>query len=264
MDLLARRGDAAGPRDRAAAARVRAARIPHAQRRPRRLEDDDPVARVGLQLRSRAPTSWTCSSTACARRSTGTSSPSCCTRGAASATCCRPSAGDAADDARAAPGRVAQTLGFRLAFWYAAIFTVSVAGHRRHRLCAACPVARPARPRSDPRQARRLRGALRKRRRRPASAARSPPSRRRAARTRCSCGWSGSNAEVLLTSMPASWGSYALEQLGGGEGWRIVPARGRAGAARGGHRAPVGRHAPAGRPHHARTRAVPARRARVA
>jgi signal transduction histidine kinase len=36
----------------------------------------------------------------------------------------------------------------------------------------------------------------------------------------------GANAEILLTSMPASWGSYALEQLGDGEGWRIVPARG--------------------------------------
>ena len=32
-----------------------------------------------------------------------------------------------------------------------------------------------------------------------------------------------SNADVLLTSLPQSWGSYALEQLGSGEGWRIVP-----------------------------------------
>ena len=38
--------------DRAAAARVRAARIPDAQRRQGRLEDDDPVARLGVQLRS--------------------------------------------------------------------------------------------------------------------------------------------------------------------------------------------------------------------
>jgi signal transduction histidine kinase len=36
----------------------------------------------------------------------------------------------------------------------------------------------------------------------------------------------GRNAEVLLTSMPASWGSYALEELDDGDGWRIVPARG--------------------------------------
>jgi signal transduction histidine kinase len=36
----------------------------------------------------------------------------------------------------------------------------------------------------------------------------------------------GGNAQVLLTSMPASWGSYALEELDNGDGWRIVPARG--------------------------------------
>ena len=36
----------------------------------------------------------------------------------------------------------------------------------------------------------------------------------------------GRNAEVLLTSIPASWGAYALEELGNGDGWRIVPARG--------------------------------------
>lgn len=36
----------------------------------------------------------------------------------------------------------------------------------------------------------------------------------------------GRNAEVLLISMPASWGSYALEELDNGDGWRIVPARG--------------------------------------
>jgi signal transduction histidine kinase len=36
----------------------------------------------------------------------------------------------------------------------------------------------------------------------------------------------GRNAQVLLTSLPASWGSYALEELDDGDGWRIVPARG--------------------------------------
>ena len=44
-------GDARRRADRSAAARVRAARIPDAQRRQGRLEDDDPVARLGLQLR---------------------------------------------------------------------------------------------------------------------------------------------------------------------------------------------------------------------
>jgi signal transduction histidine kinase len=36
----------------------------------------------------------------------------------------------------------------------------------------------------------------------------------------------GSNAQILLTSLPQGWGAYALEDLGNGEGWRIVPARG--------------------------------------
>ncbi len=34
------------------------------------------------------------------------------------------------------------------------------------------------------------------------------------------------SAEILLTSLPESWGAYALEDLGNGAGWRIVPARG--------------------------------------
>ena len=36
----------------------------------------------------------------------------------------------------------------------------------------------------------------------------------------------GPNAQILLTSLPESWGAYAHEDLGDGEGWRIVPARG--------------------------------------
>ena len=34
------------------------------------------------------------------------------------------------------------------------------------------------------------------------------------------------NAQILLTSLPRGWGAYALEDLGNGEGWRFVPARG--------------------------------------
>ena len=34
----------------------------------------------------------------------------------------------------------------------------------------------------------------------------------------------GPNADVLLASMPASWGAYDLDGLDGGEGWRSVPA----------------------------------------
>ena len=44
-------GHARRQADRSPAARVRAARIPDAQRRQGRLEDDDPVARLGVQLR---------------------------------------------------------------------------------------------------------------------------------------------------------------------------------------------------------------------
>lgn len=36
----------------------------------------------------------------------------------------------------------------------------------------------------------------------------------------------GPNAQILLTSLPRAWGAYALEDLGNGEGWRFVPARG--------------------------------------
>lgn len=36
----------------------------------------------------------------------------------------------------------------------------------------------------------------------------------------------GRNAEVLLISIPGNWAAFALEELGNGDGWRIVPARG--------------------------------------
>jgi signal transduction histidine kinase len=35
----------------------------------------------------------------------------------------------------------------------------------------------------------------------------------------------GPNADVLLASMPPSWGAYDLDGLDGGEGWRSVPAQ---------------------------------------
>jgi signal transduction histidine kinase len=34
----------------------------------------------------------------------------------------------------------------------------------------------------------------------------------------------GPNADVMLASMPPSWGAYDLDDLGAGEGWRSVPA----------------------------------------
>ena len=53
LDLITQEGHARRARyRRAAAARVRAARILHAQCRTRGVEDDDPLARLELQLRS--------------------------------------------------------------------------------------------------------------------------------------------------------------------------------------------------------------------
>src|SRR4030095_13555720 len=96
-----------------------------AQRRPRRLEDDDSVARVGLQLRSPHQ-----------RRGRAGSPPAGKNRSRLRAEAAAHQArhrlravGRPAPDGgmtSPTPGRVAQTLGFRLAFWYAAIFTVSV------------------------------------------------------------------------------------------------------------------------------------------
>ncbi len=122
-------------------------------------------------------------------------------------------------------GRVAQTLGVRLAFWYAAIFTVSVAliaviaygllarslGQRDHDLIRVKLADYAARFQSAG-----VAGVSR------AVAAEQASGSVDQVFVRLV----GMNAEVLLTSMPASWGSYALEQLGDGEGWRIVPARG--------------------------------------
>lgn len=124
-----------------------------------------------------------------------------------------------------APGRVAQTLGFRLALWYAGIFTVSVLviaviaygllaqslTHRDHDLIRVKLADYAARFETGG-----VSGVGR------AVAAEQASGSVDQVFVRLV----GSNAEILLTSMPASWGSYALEQLGEGEGWRIVPARG--------------------------------------
>jgi len=124
-----------------------------------------------------------------------------------------------------APGRVAQTLGFRLAFWYAAIFTVSVL------FIAAIAYALLARSLSQ-RDHDLIRVKLADYAARFESAGVAGVSRAVAAEQASGSEDQvfvrlvGSNAEILLTSMPASWGSYALEQLGEGDGWRIVPARG--------------------------------------
>ena len=123
------------------------------------------------------------------------------------------------------PGRVAQTLGFRLAFWYAAIFTVSVL------VIAGIAYALLARSLNQ-RDHDLIRVKLADYAARFESAGVAGVSRAVAAEQASGSEDQvfvrlvGANAEILLTSMPASWGSYALEQLGDGEGWRIVPARG--------------------------------------
>lgn len=122
-------------------------------------------------------------------------------------------------------GRVAQTLGVRLAFWYTAIFTASVAlialiaygllarslGQRDHDLIRVKLADYAARFQSAG-----VAGVSR------AVAAEQASGSVDQVFVRLV----GMNAEVLLTSMPANWGSYALEQLDDGEGWRIVPALG--------------------------------------
>jgi len=123
------------------------------------------------------------------------------------------------------PGRVAQTLGVRLAFWYAAIFTVSVL------FIAVIAYALLARSLSQ-RDHDLIRVKLADYAARFENAGVAGVSRAVAAEQASGSEDQvfvrlvGSNAEILLTSMPASWGSYALEQLGEGDGWRIVPARG--------------------------------------
>jgi signal transduction histidine kinase len=123
------------------------------------------------------------------------------------------------------PGRVAQTLGFRLAFWYAAIFAVSVvviAG------LAYLLLARSLTLRDHDL----IRVKLADYAGRFETAGVGGVGRAVAAEQASGSEDQvfvrlvGSNAEILLTSMPASWGSYALEQLDEGEGWRVVPARG--------------------------------------
>ena len=124
-----------------------------------------------------------------------------------------------------ARGRVAQTLGFRLALWYAAIFTISVL------FIAVIAYALLARSLSQ-RDHDLIRVKLADYAARFESAGVAGVSRAVAAEQASGSEDQvfvrlvGSNAEILLTSMPASWGSYALEQLGEGDGWRIVPARG--------------------------------------
>ena len=70
LDPGARRCRRNGDRRPTHRARVRAARVPHAQGRQRRVEGGDPRPRVGHRLRRRSRTSSRCTSATCARRST--------------------------------------------------------------------------------------------------------------------------------------------------------------------------------------------------
>ena len=70
LDPGARRVPARRHRHPADRARVRAARVPHAQGRQRRVEGRDPRPRVGHRLRRATRTSSRCTSATCARRST--------------------------------------------------------------------------------------------------------------------------------------------------------------------------------------------------
>jgi signal transduction histidine kinase len=124
-----------------------------------------------------------------------------------------------------APARSAESLGLRLALWYAAIFSLSVlviAGVayallarsltlRDHDLIQLKLAEYAARYDSGG-----LTGVTR------AIAAEQAAG----GEDRVFVRLVAPNAEILLTSLPDSWGAYALEDLGNGDGWRIVPARG--------------------------------------
>ena len=120
--------------------------------------------------------------------------------------------------------RPAETLGVRLALWYAAIFSLSVLvialfaywllarslTARDHDLIDIKLADYSARYRS---------GGV-------SAVARAVSYEQVAGEDRVFVRLVGPNAQILLTSLPESWGAYALEDLGDGEGWRIVPARG--------------------------------------
>ena len=103
-------GDARRHADRSPAARVRAARVPDAQRRQGRLEDDDPVARLGLQLRSADQH----------RRRAGEPAARQDRPAVRAASCCTPCAASAMSSSSVRP----VVFGLRLALWYATLFVV--------------------------------------------------------------------------------------------------------------------------------------------
>ena len=122
-------------------------------------------------------------------------------------------------------GPVAQTLGFRLALWYAAIFSASA--------LLLCVIAYLLLARSlAARDHEIIRVKLAD------YAARYLTSgvgglsqavfaeRAGGSPDRVFVRLVGPNAQVLLASMPAAWGAYELDRLDAGEGWRSVPARG--------------------------------------
>jgi signal transduction histidine kinase len=122
-------------------------------------------------------------------------------------------------------GRVAQTLGFRLTLWYAAIFGLSVVvvAVLAYLLLARSLTARD----HDLIRVKLADYAARFESAGVAGVSRAVLAEQAAGgEDRVFVRLVGRNAEVLLTSMPATWGSYALEELDDGEGWRVVSARG--------------------------------------
>lgn len=123
------------------------------------------------------------------------------------------------------PGRVAQTLGVRLAVWYAAIFSCSVLviAVLAYLLLARSLTARD----HDLIRVKLADYAARFESAGVAGVSRAVMAEQASgSQDQVFVRLVGSNAQILLTSMPGAWGSYALEELGRGEGWRIVPAHG--------------------------------------
>ena len=124
-----------------------------------------------------------------------------------------------------APGRSGESLGLRLALWYAAIFSLSViviAGFA-YALLARSLTLRD----HDLIQLKLAEYAARYQGGGVTGVSRAiAPEQAAGGEDRVFVRLVAPNAEILLTSLPDSWGAYALEDLGNGEGWRIVPARG--------------------------------------
>ncbi len=195
LDLLTRKVQRGSHADRAAAARVRAARIPDAQRRQGRLEDDDPVARVGLQLRPQHQRRRRAGLAPARQDRPAVSRRSCCTPSAASGYVLA-----ASDGAAATISACGCRCGTRPCSWCSTV----AAGRLTY--CAAGLVAGAARSRHHRRHAARVRDRGTSAAGLPALERPSSSSSGPAAASGCSSACSGPGADALFAQRAARLG----------------------------------------------------------